>query len=254
MSNSLNMRQVAVEIDSSTNLNSVSTLNSTSTPLGISGVFTGTVEDISRYSAITVAVFSNKGSATDGLSIQFSSDGINFDHVDTHTVSANISHVTTNAPQGKYFRVVYTNGVLAQTAFRLQVLYYNNALGPIIEEMDGDVSDTTSTLTTKAVIFAKNPAGAYGAVGRTTGGNLKVSIEEQDAGAGLATSAKQDAQEATLAKIPGLSIPIHDYIALSYTGSNLTGVVYKTGGAGGTTVSTLVLVYTGSVLTSVTKT
>lgn len=46
----------------------------------------------------------------------------------------------------------------------------------------------------------------------------------------------------------------YDYIALSYTGSNLTGVVYKTGGSGGTTVATLTLAYTGSVLDSVTKT
>ena len=46
--------------------------------------------------------------------------------------------------------------------------------------------------------------------------------------------------------IEGLSIPKHDYIALSYTGSNLTGVVYKNGGSGGTTVATLTLAYDGS--------
>ena len=46
----------------------------------------------------------------------------------------------------------------------------------------------------------------------------------------------------------------YDYISLSYTGSNLTGVVFKTGGSGGTTVATLTLAYTGSVLDSVTKT
>lgn len=28
----------------------------------------------------------------------------------------------------------------------------------------------------------------------------------------------------------GLNIPSHDYVSLSYTGANLTGVVYKTGG------------------------
>jgi len=57
-----------------------------------------------------------------------------------------------------------------------------------------------------------------------------------------------------LAVINGLSIPEHDYISLSYTGSNLTGVVYKTGGSGGTTVGTLTLVYDGSSnLISVTK-
>ena len=46
----------------------------------------------------------------------------------------------------------------------------------------------------------------------------------------------------------------YDYIGLSYTGSDLTGVVYKNGGASGTVVSTLTLGYTGSDLTSVTKT
>lgn len=53
----------------------------------------------------------------------------------------------------------------------------------------------------------------------------------------------------------GLEIPPHDYIALSYTGSNLTGVVYKEGGVSGTTVATLTLGYDGSDnLTSVAKT
>ena len=54
--------------------------------------------------------------------------------------------------------------------------------------------------------------------------------------------------------VTGLEIPEHDYISLSYTGSNLTGVVYKTGGSGGTTVATLTLAYDGSSnLISVTK-
>jgi hypothetical protein len=57
-----------------------------------------------------------------------------------------------------------------------------------------------------------------------------------------------------LAVVAGLSIPEHDYIALSYTGTNLTGVVYKTGGSGGTTVATLTLAYDGNDnLISVTK-
>ena len=46
----------------------------------------------------------------------------------------------------------------------------------------------------------------------------------------------------------------YDYISLTYTGDNLTGVVYKTGGSGGTTIATLTLAYSGSTLTSVTKT
>lgn len=44
----------------------------------------------------------------------------------------------------------------------------------------------------------------------------------------------------------GLGIPPHDYIGNTYTGSNLTTVVYKRGGASGTTVATLTMTYDGS--------
>lgn len=53
--------------------------------------------------------------------------------------------------------------------------------------------------------------------------------------------------------IKSVNIPAHDYISLSYTGSDLTGVIYKTGGSSGTVVATLTLAYTGGNLTSVTK-
>lgn len=60
--------------------------------------------------------------------------------------------------------------------------------------------------------------------------------------------------DAPLPVFSGLQIPAHDYAALSYTGANLTGVIYKTGGAAGTTVATLTLAYDASNnLISVTK-
>jgi hypothetical protein len=43
-----------------------------------------------------------------------------------------------------------------------------------------------------------------------------------------------------------LAIPEHDYVSCTYTGSNLTGVVFKFGGASGILVATLVLTYDGS--------
>lgn len=45
----------------------------------------------------------------------------------------------------------------------------------------------------------------------------------------------------------------YDYINLSYTGSDLTQVVFKTGGSSGTIVSTLTLAYSSGNLVSVTK-
>jgi len=52
----------------------------------------------------------------------------------------------------------------------------------------------------------------------------------------------------------GLVPEKHDYIELSYTSGQLTGVVYKVGGSGGTVVATLTLGYTSGSLTSVTRT
>lgn len=78
--------------------------------------------------------------------------------------------------------------------------------------------------------------------------DVKVTLDSEAVvlGAGSAAIGK-------LTALPGLDIPAHDYIALSYTGPDLTGVVYKTGGSGGTTVATLTLAYTDGKLTSVTK-
>lgn len=51
----------------------------------------------------------------------------------------------------------------------------------------------------------------------------------------------------------GIITVTYDYIALSYTGANLTLVQYYSGGSGGTLVATLTLAYSGSNLISVTK-
>jgi hypothetical protein len=51
-----------------------------------------------------------------------------------------------------------------------------------------------------------------------------------------------------------LNTSLHDYVACTYTGSNLTQLVYKEGGASGTTVATITLAYDGSNrVTSITK-
>lgn len=49
-----------------------------------------------------------------------------------------------------------------------------------------------------------------------------------------------------LSIVSGLVPEEYDYIALSYTGDNLTGVVYRANGSSGTVVATLVLAYDGS--------
>lgn len=52
----------------------------------------------------------------------------------------------------------------------------------------------------------------------------------------------------------GLDIPVYDYIALTYSGSNVSTVKYYVGGVSGTLVATLTLSYSGSNVTSVART
>lgn len=61
--------------------------------------------------------------------------------------------------------------------------------------------------------------------------------------------------EGKLNIVSGLVPPGYDYIALSYTGSNLTTVEYKEGGVGGDIVATLTLTYdSNDNITSIAKT
>ena len=53
--------------------------------------------------------------------------------------------------------------------------------------------------------------------------------------------------------VQGFNIPAYDHIDLAYSGSTITGVTYKTGGSGGTTVATLSITYSGSSLVSIAK-
>jgi len=83
---------------------------------------------------------------------------------------------------------------------------------------------------------------------------LPVDVSSLPLPPGAATSAKQDTQITLLQGIAGFVPSVYDYISLVYTGNNLTTVIFKTGGSGGSVVSTLTLEYSGNTFTSVTKT
>jgi hypothetical protein len=103
--------------------NFISSVNSSATLLGAGATFTGIGELISDYAAVYVSVFASHASATDGLQLQQSSNGTNWDIVDSYTIPAGVGKVYVLNQSAAYFRLVYTNGGTLQTAFRLQVIY-----------------------------------------------------------------------------------------------------------------------------------
>lgn len=102
----------------------ISTNNSSTATLGIGAAFTGTADEVTNYSSVTVNVISNVASATDGLSIQQSSDGANWDITDVYTVPAATGKTFGVQCTARYLRVVYTNGGTGQGSFRLQTILH----------------------------------------------------------------------------------------------------------------------------------
>jgi hypothetical protein len=134
--------------------------NSSSTLLGISEVFTGTKTNILNGGIYFISVFSDVGSATDGLSIEQSSDGINWDHSDAYTIPSGVGKNYSINPFAKFARVVYTNGGIAQNSFRLQVISKGNSLSsshriqdPITDEDDAELF--------KSIITGQQPDGVF---------------------------------------------------------------------------------------------
>lgn len=117
LSNNGNLRTVSQENGI------VSTVNSTATNLAGAAVFTGTSEDVTEYSTVFVSAFSSHASATDGLSVQFSSDGTNWDLADVFTIPAATGKVFSFGVQAKFYRLVYTNGATLTTSLRIQTLF-----------------------------------------------------------------------------------------------------------------------------------
>jgi hypothetical protein len=99
-----------------------SVVNSTDTPLGIGATFTGTWEEVLDYSQIVILVKTDQYSAIDGLMIEWSCDGINIDAEDKFTIKANAGKIFTFGAVGKYYKITYTNGAVAQSFLRLQTL------------------------------------------------------------------------------------------------------------------------------------
>lgn len=122
----------------------VISLNNGSTATLTSGsTYTGTGEDVANFSEMRISIISDVASATNGLSIQQSSNNTNWDIVDTYTIAAATGSTFVVPRQARYFRIVYTNGGTNQASFRLQVILNRTATAPSSQRpSDGYTNET----------------------------------------------------------------------------------------------------------------
>ena len=139
----------------------VSEDNSKSTPMGANEVFTGQPIDILDCGIIFVNVSTDVASATDGLAIEQSSDGDNWDHDDVYTVPAGGNKNYSINPYAKYLRVIYTNGSSVQGYFRLQTICKANSKPSSHRIKDSIVDDDDAELVKSVVAVQTNDENTY---------------------------------------------------------------------------------------------
>jgi hypothetical protein len=136
--------------------------NSTATPLGSGGVFTGVFTSIEDYAAIVISVLADQASATDGFKIQFSSDGSTVLREVLFTYnSTNVGRGYQLPAETKYVRVKYINGTVAQGSFQLQTKLSIAGLQVPEIALIASMSDETQAALVRSVTVGKNPNGTY---------------------------------------------------------------------------------------------
>ena len=161
----------------------VDATNSTSTPLGISGVYTGTFTDVLNYAQVAVQLTSNVASATDGWKIEWSVDGTNVIDTDSFTFIAGTSKIVTFGCNTRYYRVKYTNGAIAQTTFTVSSIIKPMAMKPSSHRISDDVSSQDDGELVKAVLTGEDKEdSAFHNVAVTHEGALLVKSESPISG------------------------------------------------------------------------
>ena len=114
--------------------------NSTYTPLGIGGIWTGTWSRVDLYGEVKVAITTDVPSAS--CYLQLSHDGITVHtslFLPPQLVGGNYSFIHALNPSIPYFRVLYTNGTSAQATFNVTTTLLTTS-------GEGFVSRTTQTI------------------------------------------------------------------------------------------------------------
>lgn len=151
--------------------------NSSAVTLTAGAAFTGTATSALNYGTVFVTVYADQASATDGLHVEQSSDGTNWDHGDVFSIPAATGKNFSINPHSEWLRVRYVNGGTNQGEFRLQTILKGISIPSSHRIQDAIIDDDDAELV-KAVITTQFNGGAYGNLGATEDGNLKVANVE----------------------------------------------------------------------------
>ena len=135
----------------------ISTSNSTTTPLSANTTFTGTSENVVNYSMMTLFIQSDVSGATNGVQIQKSQDGVNWDYNQQYTIPTNLlggfGDIAPYNIESPYIRVLYTNGNTSQSVFRLQTKFHSSQSITQTQPLQQTVLPNDTGTVTKSVLY-----------------------------------------------------------------------------------------------------
>lgn len=139
---------------------SVSYLNSTFTALSADQTFTGTFENVSKYSTITVNASTDENAT---LYADFSTDGTNlFNSLQLSTGTDSSLGLHTFVVATKYFRTRVVNGSTDMGSLSVQTIYNEaSKIALPTSRLNSGLSDYTDAVNTRAIGFGKEPSGDY---------------------------------------------------------------------------------------------
>lgn len=174
--------------------------NTTSTPLAGGATYTGSWTEITTYNSINLGVYSDVGSATDGLKVQYSADGVTVHHEHFWTFPGGSSGVGYQlSSEFRYFRIEYVNGASAQSVFQLVSNLKPTSLAPSSYRASSTFSDESQVNLTKGVIVGKTSAGGGGYVSVKVNPSGALTVESDVTSSVLPTGASTEATLATIA-------------------------------------------------------
>lgn len=164
----------------------VSTVNSSTALLGPGAEFVGAAEEVYKYAEVVVFVYTDQNSATDGLIVEWSTDGITWMDSDTFTITPSGTKTFTFGVSARFFRVRYMNGGVAQTAFSLQTILRSFRGKPSSHRIKDSITDQNDAELVLSAITGLDPiGGVFRGAEVTEDGRLKVDAQSSSASATL---------------------------------------------------------------------
>jgi hypothetical protein len=141
----------------------ISLVNSTTEKLNAGLSFTGEWEDITNFGVVVISVTSDVASATNGLVVQFSTDGTVAGIVsdDQFTLAAGAKKTWSFQTAAKYYRLIYTNGGANQTSFNLQTILKPYYVKPSSHRIQDMIVDDDDAELMKAVLTGQSELTGY---------------------------------------------------------------------------------------------